>query len=204
MIDQESENAIEHETVQVGNIKYFTGEAARLYGSGESTVGLRNDWVNSPQYAALVLSTMKRFEKMGAPGLSDAYVIVGTPADLYINDKQILESLTQAILKTNEIEVLSQPLGVYFSYVLDQMGKSVLGLCRDEKGKKKSWTIVEVGEFDTGFMLEKEGAHQHDRNDIAEGISRAATLLKMNSRQKKIRLDLLQCSEALRTQQIYQ
>lgn len=202
MPDAESAAAISHETIMVGNTEYFTGEAARLHGEAESTVGLRNDWVDSPEYAALVLSAIKRFQLMGVGGLEDAYVVVGTPSDLYRSDKDNLHLITQQILGNNEVKVLSQPLGVYFSHVLHPNGKPVLALHRDELGNKKSWLVLEVGEYDTGFMLMREGAHQHERDSIAEGINRATRLLQDRLYQKKIRLNLLQCGDALRTGRI--
>ena len=202
LVDDEMQAALENESVTYRGNTYFTGEAARLYGGADSTVGLTNDWVNSVEYAVLVLSTIKRFRALGVEGTENAYVVVGTPADLYSSDKKSLESITNAILPGNEVKALSQPLGVYFSHILNSQGKAIVSTQRDATGRKKSWTIIEVGEFDTGFTLIKEGAHQQERDDISEGISEAVIKLQRDLRAKKIRLDLLECSEALRTGKI--
>lgn len=69
-------------------------------------------------------------------------------------------------------------------------------------GRRASWIIIEVGQFDTGFMYIKEGAHQQHRDDISTGISEAANNLKRILKSQKIHLDLLECDEALRAGKI--
>ncbi|MFS0757518.1 ParM/StbA family protein [Noviherbaspirillum sp. 1P10PC] len=198
LADEETMARIAHEIVTVDNADYFTGEAARLYTQAENNAGLTNDWTDGAEYKALVLGAISRFKHMGVRGLNDAYVVVGTPADHYLSGRAALEDSTSSVLKNAQVKSLSQPIGVYLSHVLDQKGSAILDKHRDSFGRRTSWIIIEVGHFDTGFTYIKEGAHQQDRDDIAEGISAAAKNLKCILQAKKIRRDMLECDEALR------
>jgi plasmid segregation protein ParM len=201
--DEETMARIAHEIVTVDGIAYFTGETARLYGQAENNAGLTNDWTDGPEYKALVLGAISRFAHAGVQGLDDAYDVVGTPSDHYVSGRTALEENTASVLKGAQIKALSQPISVYLSHVLDEKGAAIPDKHRDSLGRRASWIIIEVGQFDTGFMYIKEGAHQQDRDDIAEGIGAAAKNLRRILQAKKIRLDLLECDEALRTGRIF-
>lgn len=202
LADEETMARIAHETVEVNGVSYFTGETARLYGQADSNAGLTNDWTDGAEYKALVLGTMSRFAAMGVQGLEDAYVVVGTPADHYAAGRGALEENTMSVLKGAQVKALSQPIGVYLSHVLDRNGAAIPDRHVGPTGRRASWIVIEVGQFDTGFAYIKEGAHQQDRDDISDGISAAASNLKRILQMKKIRLDLLECDEALRTGKI--
>ena len=74
--------------------RYFTGEVARLYGNASSTVGLHDDWIDSPEYAALVMSAKKRFAAMGVEGLDNAILVVGSPSKLFHTQRSVIQHAT--------------------------------------------------------------------------------------------------------------
>lgn len=202
LADEETMARVQNDTVVVDGVSYFAGETARLYGQADSNAGLIADWTDGAEYKALVLGAFSRFGAMGVKGLEDAYVVVGTPADHYLSGRGALEDSTSAVLPGCQVKALSQPIGVYLSHVLDSNGSAIPDRNIGPTGRRASWIIIEVGQFDTGFTYIKEGAHQQDRDDISEGISAAASNLKRILQMKKIRLDLLECDEALRTGKI--
>lgn len=93
------------------------------------------------------------------------------------------------------MKALLQPIGVYLTDVLDQNGSAILDKHTGPTGRRASWIIVEFGQFDNGFSYVKECVHQQDRDDISAALS----TLKRISQMKRIRLNLLECDEALRT-----
>ncbi|MBK4736091.1 ParM/StbA family protein [Noviherbaspirillum pedocola] len=200
-LDEESAHQLEPETVTIKSGRFYTGEAARLYGGAEHASGLTSDWVHNDDYEILLRSAIKRFGAMGVPGLDSAYLVVGTPSDLFAAERTSLEKRTADICGL-ETRSLSQPLGVYLSHVLSEIGTPVIDRHRDENGRRTSYAVVEVGEFDTGFMIVKEGVHQVGRDDIGPGISEAVRNLQIALRARKHRLSLVECNEALRTRQI--
>lgn len=109
LLDEEAAGRVEEETVTLRGRGFFTGETARLYGGAEHSAGLAGEWTDTNVYEALVRSAIKRFKRMGV-ATDAAYVVVGTPADLYALDRTVLENRTAAILGT-DVKCLSQPLG---------------------------------------------------------------------------------------------
>ena len=142
IFDEKERLAAEPEAVEVRSQdpdaapdRYFTGEIARLYGNASSTVGLHDDRIDSPQYAALFVSAKKRFAAMGVEGLDNAIVVVGSTSKLFHTRRAEMQSATYAAWQST-IKVMSQPMGAYLSCFLDENGKPV-ETCRSIKKEIK-------------------------------------------------------------------
>ncbi|HIH2745390.1 TPA: ParM/StbA family protein [Burkholderia lata] len=198
--DEATARRAEAETVEVNGKRYFTGDTARIQGSAGATVGLSHDWTNSPEYLALVASTMKRFGAMSIPGLQDPLLVIGTPAKLFSSQKEKLKAETQKVVGGAEIRVLPQPMGAYCDFTTDQSGLPIKELALDEEsGMKKSWGVIEVGHFTTDFLLLLEGQYVERGADSCEGLNYAAEHLVRILNGKGIQSNLIECERALRT-----
>lgn len=200
--DENSIRAAEPETVIVEGRKYFTGDTARLQGGVTASVGLSNDWTETLEYQALVLSAIKRLKRVGVSGLESAYVVVGTPAALYSKQRDRLEEITRKAMPDADVKALSQPMGAFLSFFLNAKGLPVAENYTDEIGRKKSWAVIEVGHFTTDFLLMKEGIHIDRKSDSCEGVFMAAEQLARILAAKNIDASPVACEEALRTKKI--
>jgi plasmid segregation protein ParM len=200
--DENSIRAAELETVVVDGLKYFTGDTARLQGGAATSVGLSNDWTETPEYLALVLSAFKRLHCMGVTDLDSSYIVVGTPAALYGKQRDRLEELTRKAVPNADVKALSQPMGAYLSFFLAPNGVPVYERFKDAKGRKKSWAVIDVGHFTTDFLLMKEGVHIDRKSESCEGIFLAAEHLARILSAKGIDASPVDCEASLRTREI--
>lgn len=161
------------ETVEIEGKQFFTGDTARLQGSPGANAGLSNDWINTPEYQALVASTMKRFEAMGVPGLDKPLLVIGTPANLFSSQQARLKEVTERVVKA-EMRVLPQPMGAYCDFYLDEKGLPIRSHITDASGRTKSWAVIEVGHFTTDFLLMLEGQYVERGAGTCEGLNFAA------------------------------
>lgn len=192
----------ELETVEVEGKRYFTGDTARFQSGATISAGLSDDWTESAEYKALVLSTLKRLAAMGVPGLENPFVVVGTPANQFSVQRERLEKITQEVVG-GEVRALSQPMGAYLSYVLADNGMPVPARMQDGFGHPKSYAVVEVGYFTTDFLLMKEGQYVESKSKSCEGIYLASeNLVRILAEKRGITTSLLACDQALRQRTI--
>lgn len=194
--------AAELETVTVNGTDYFTGETARLQGGATMSAGLSDDWIRGDEYKALVMSTMKRLNVLCVPGLTDPYVVVGTPAALFAHQREELEQVTQSIIK-GEVKATSQPLGAYLSFLLDANGLPLKDNMRSPNGRAKSWAVIDVGHFTTDFLLMRENTYIEGKAASCEGMNVAAEHLMTTLTSKGYKVSLLECEQALQTRTIF-
>lgn len=199
--DEATAARAELETVEVMGKRYFTGDTARLQGGVNMSVGLSNDWTNGPEYLALVASTIKRLAQMNVPGLDNPYIVLGTPASLYGQQKEVLVSRTQEVV-TAEMKVLPQPMGAYCDFFLDSKGMPIKDRKVRADGKARSYAVVEVGHFTTDFLLMREGNYIERGAGSCEGVNFAADNLVRILTGRGIQSDLLSAEEALRTKTV--
>ncbi|WP_432263294.1 ParM/StbA family protein [Cupriavidus sp. TMH.W2] len=203
LTDESTARRAEAEIIEVHGKRYFTGDTARLQGSAGTTVGLSHDWINTPEYLALVGSTMKRFAARGVPGLSDPLLVIGTPASLYGSQQEQLKSETLKIVQA-DMRVLPQPMGAYCDFYLDKSGVPMKQHMQDSAGRKKSWAVIEVGHFTTDFLLMLEGQYIERGASSCEGLNFAAEHLLRILNGKGIHTNLIECEQAIRTKTILQ
>lgn len=191
------------ETVEIEGKQFFTGDTARLQGSPGANAGLSNDWINTPEYQALVASTMKRFEAMGVPGLDKPLLVIGTPANLFSSQQARLKEVTERVVKA-EMRVLPQPMGAYCDFYLDEKGLPIRSHITDASGRTKSWAVIEVGHFTTDFLLMLEGQYVERGAGTCEGLNFAAEHLVRILDGRGIHSNLIECETAIRTKSILQ
>lgn len=199
--DEETAMNAQEETVEVNGKKYFTGDTARVQSGATSTNGLSNDWTESIEYQALVLSAMKRLRAMGVPGMENPLIVIGTPAAQYRNQRRRLEDVTKAIVP-GEVKALSQPMGAYLSWAFTEAGIPIQDRIKNTSGRKKSWAVVDIGYFSTDFLLMREGNYVESKSQSCEGLHLAAENLVRLLADKNMPVTHLECEQALRTKTI--
>lgn len=193
------------ETEIVDGKAYFTGDTARLQGNLTSSIGLNDDWTDTPEYLVLVKSAFTRLHKAGVPNLDTAYVVIGTPSKLYGTRQQSLVEKTKlALPKGVEIKALPQPMGAYCDFVLDKSGLPVKDKLIGPGGRTKSYGVIEGGHFSTDFLLMKEGQYIERGADSCAGMSAAAEQLRRILAKKGLTASLVECEEAFRTKTLFQ
>ncbi|MBX8557070.1 ParM/StbA family protein [Pseudomonas cichorii] len=193
------------ETEIVNGKGYFTGDTARLQGNLTTTIGLNDDWTDTPEYLALVKSAFTRLHKAGVPNLDSAYVVIGTPSKLYgTRQLSLVEKTKTALPKEVEIKALPQPMGAYCDFVLDKSGLPIKDKLIGPGGRTKSYGVIEGGHFSTDFLLMKEGQYIERGADSCAGMSAAAEQLRRILAPKGLTASLVECEEAFRTKTLFQ
>ncbi|WP_194725892.1 ParM/StbA family protein [Noviherbaspirillum malthae] len=173
--DAQAEKA-EIETVEVFGRKYFCGETARIVSGTSMMTGLDDNWHTTKEYRALCLAAIKKLVHMGVPGLTNPLVIVGTPAKLFQAHRAKHQEVTAQTIN-GTVRAISQPMGAYFSYLLDDRGVPHRDRLFRKNGSKRSWGIIEIGHFTTDFVLIREGAPIDNSFRSCEGMSVASDRL---------------------------
>lgn len=166
----------ENETVEVYGHRYFCGDSARLHSGATMTVGLSDEWHDSTEYRALCLAAIKKLSLRGVPGLVDPLIIVGTPAKLYQAHRFKHQEITSQTIN-GTVKALSQPMGAYLSYLMDDRGLPIRDRMYREDGSKRSYGIIEIGHYTSDFILIREGAPIDTSFKTCEGMHMASDKL---------------------------
>ncbi|MFC7518316.1 hypothetical protein ACFQUU_25210 [Herbaspirillum sp. GCM10030257] len=189
----------EIETVDVDGVKLFCGETARIISGATMTTGLSDQWIFDTEYRALCLAVVKRLAHLGVPGLYDPLIVVGTPADLFEVQRYKLEEVTSSILP-GKVIALSQPMGAYFSYVMDERGVPIRERGYRENGAKRSWAVIEIGHYTSDFLFIREGRNIDSKASSCGGMNGAADRLKsILTKQQFTNQTPLKCQTSLAT-----
>lgn len=193
------------ETEIVDGKAYFTGDTARLQGNLTSSIGLNDNWTDTPEYLALIQSAISRLRAEGVPGLDNAYIVIGTPSKLFGSRKDSLVERTKKALPSGvELKALPQPMGAYCFYILDKSGMPISNRITDTNGRPKSYGVIEGGHFSTDFLLMKEGQYIERGADSCSGMSAAAEQLRRILGGQDTQASLVECEEAFRTKSLFQ
>lgn len=149
-----SATAAKNDKVSVKGREYFVGETALLHSGGVLPEGLHDDWVETEEHIALMLSGFQR--GMAALGEADVGVVLGLPSRLHASQKDRLRDLAAMHLKVNveNVDVLPQPYGAFMSLALDENGAPA------DNGKIISdsrWGIIDIGYYTADYGLIENG-----------------------------------------------
>ena len=193
------------ETEIVDGKAYFTGDTARLQGNLTSSIGLNDNWTDTPEYLALIQSAFTRLRAKGVQGIEEAFVIIGTPSKLFGSRKDsLVERTRKALPKTVELKAFPQPMGAYCDYILDQSGMPIENLINGVNGRPKSYGVIEGGHYSTDFLLMREGQYIERGADSCAGMSAAAEQLRRILGKREIQASLVECEESFSTKCLFQ
>lgn len=182
------------ETVHVGNRAFFFGETARTQGGTSITTGLSEDWIDTPEHAALLLGAWRKIVEAGV-ATDDVMLVLGLPTHLFGRQRDCLRENVGTHLQVKDIKVMPQAMGPYQATMLLQNGTPNPG--RQFTGE--SWGVVEVGHFTTDFMLVQRGRWVEKASGVCSGARVAAEHLTRLLGQRKITVDILESEEAIQT-----
>ncbi|MCZ2113494.1 MAG: ParM/StbA family protein [Anaerolineae bacterium] len=181
------------ETVTVGSRSFFIGDTARIQGGTSVSTGLSEDWIDSPEHAALLLGAFAKLREL-LVDVSSPDLVMGLPTHLFLRQKDRLKEIVRRHVKVNSIRVIPQPMGPYQAYMLAPNGLPAISRLMT----KESWGVIEVGYFSTDFMLIQDGRWMERASGACSGVRVAAEHLVRLLSEKGITIDLLEAEDALR------
>lgn len=164
------------ETVVIGERSWFFGESARAQGRMKDVVGLNTGWIETDEYRALMLGAIKKLAEhrpVAVPGLEDALIVVGLPADSYGERKEHLKKIVTDLFKGCEAMAQQQPAGALWAHILHDNGAPL----RDYNLAEQRWGVVEIGHFTTDFLLMSLGRFIEKPSGSKLGVSEAVDFL---------------------------
>lgn len=183
------------DTVLVDGRTFLIGETALIQG-GESVVsGLTENWIDTPEYAALLIGAYRK--AMSIIGDRPHYLIMGLPTALYSRQKaRLLEVAQNHIRGAANIKVVPQPMGPYFERLFNLSGLP------SSTVSSESWAVVEIGYYTTDIMLMMSGRWVEKASGGCSGAHVAAARLRKQLSDRGVTADLFECDEALRSRSI--
>lgn len=163
--------AAERDTVTVAGQPYFFGDTAVIQGRADVESGLSEDWITTPQYAALFLGALKRLVQLPIPvSAHKAIIVVGLPAKYFSQQRSLLKTTLLQHIPGANIVVRPQPMGPYCCVQFNSDGSED----RTRSLPDESWAVVEVGHFTSDFALFKGGIWTEHASGSCKGAYVAA------------------------------
>lgn len=179
------------ETVIVGGRSFFVGDTARIQGGNSVSTGLSEDWIDTPEHAALLLGALAKIRTSGI-NMNRPDLVMGLPTHLFLRQKDRLKEIVTRYIEVNSIRVIPQPMGPYQAFMLSPEGMPARLMT------KESWGVVEVGYFTTDFMLIQDGRWMEKASGVCSGVRVAAEHLIRLLAERGVTIDLLEAEDALR------
>lgn len=146
---------VKADTVTVDGKPYFVGATARLQSQADLPVGLRDDWIETPEHAALIAMAAKIVQEEGGPDVSRLWVI-GLPVVQYARDASRLATIAERLLPpTDRVKVMQQPDAVYYGRIYTRDGLPAPGVSPDHE----AWAVVDIGYYTTDVVLYERGRY---------------------------------------------
>lgn len=140
------------EVVLVDGIRYLFGEDAMIQSGGRAVDPLTDDWVDSPEYKALLKAGYRiALRSAGVEsGATSAIVGLGLPSRLYRAQKKAAKEGAAACLglPPDSVVVVPQSLAAIYAHLLTPTGTPAQVPNADGR-----WIIVDVGYYTTDFGL---------------------------------------------------
>jgi len=192
--DEAEAKRAEAETVVIDGRAFFIGDTARTQGGSSVSSGLTEDWIDSPEHAALLVGSLNKLANHGVD-TSNPDLVLGLPTHLFTRQKARLAEIVRRNVTANDIKIIPQSMGPYYEFMLTADGLPAQGRSVDSE----SWGVVEIGYFTTDFMLVQEGRWVERASGVCSGVRVAAEHLVRLLAERNITIDLVEAEEALRT-----
>ncbi|HEU0198560.1 MAG TPA: ParM/StbA family protein [Nevskiaceae bacterium] len=177
----EAEAAAQKDTVSVNGESWLVGDSALVHTLGRVSDGLRDDWISTPEYGALLKAGYDRGSHM--QGVAVENVVVGLPSRLFVAQKEKLRTLVSSITQTPaaHVSVLPQPLAAFMVKAIgddaESHGKGAAAK-PDEAAMNESWVVVDVGYYTTDFGFIDRGIWSESAAQSASGVAAPAEAMR--------------------------
>lgn len=181
-----------------GQGEFFVGRTALIHTNGNLLDGLRDDWIETDEHHALLVSGFNRAKKL--LGTSDVLLVLGLPSRLHGAQKNRLTELAvmHLGLPKDQIVVIPQPLGAYMAAVLDPDGQVNAKQARTLEESR--WGVIDIGYYTADFGLVDSGVWSAAGARSQGGANEIASTLRDRIYSSKgINLSLREADEALST-----
>ena len=192
--DDKERGLAEIETVTVNNRQYFFGETAKTQCGASVSIGLNEDWIESPEHTALLLGTLQKLASNGVD-IKRPNLVLGLPTHLYARQRDRLEKIVRSHIECSDLKIIPQSMGPYYELMLSENGMPA----DDHSVDSESWGVVEIGYFTTDFGLIENGRWKEKASGICSGARVAAEHLIRLLSEQNMTIDLIEAEEALRT-----
>lgn len=196
-VDEASDRA-RADLARVNGQDYFVGRTALIHTNGNLLDGLRDDWIETDEHQALMVSGFNRATK--ALGTTDVMLVMGLPSRLHGAQKNRLTELAvmHLGLAKDQVIVIPQPLGAYMAAVLDENGE--VAAKEVTRIQDSRWGVIDIGYYTADFGLVDSGVWSAAGARSQGGANVIATDLRDRIYATKgISLSLREADEALRT-----
>lgn len=199
--DEATAKQAQVDTVVINGTTYFAGVTAQRQGGDGTLVGMSEDWIEKPEYLALVRSAIDRIKH--DTGTNDiTHIVIGSPSSSFAKQRNSLADITKSVIDTN-IKVLPQPSGAYFNHIFTSDGQPIVGRAVDDTGNVLSWGIIDLGHYTTDFLVIHNGQVIEDSFVSTTGIYNSVSMLsKLVHQEKKVTLRESALQQALASNHI--
>jgi plasmid segregation protein ParM len=195
--DENEERRASDETVVVNGKSYFFGKTALIQGGLSCSTGLSENWIETPEYEALMRGGFKKIRALGIEP-DDCVIIMGLPTSLHSRQKAALKRLAGECTK-GRVLVMPQSLAPYHGMMLDEIGNP----SSRHSMESEAWAVVEVGYFTTDIMLMQAGGMWVEKAaGSSRGVALAADALMRSMGEKDVTVDMNEAEQALQTKTI--
>lgn len=185
------------ETVGIGQRRFFVGETALVQSCGNPpSLGLTNDWIETPEHSALIAGAAKKLEKLGVD-LRSSLIVTGLPSALHAHQKDRMREVVRQQIPA-EVLVAPQPLGPLQTLLLTAAGTPSPA----HDPLRERWAVVEIGHFTTDFLLFQSGRMIEKASGSCGGIRLAAEHMQRLLNERNIQIDPFEAEQALRDRHI--
>lgn len=196
---EEAQASSKADLARVRGKDYFVGDTALIHTNGALLDGLRDDWIETDEHAALLVSGYQR--GLAATGDADSMLVLGLPSRLHHRQSTRLGDLAAMLLQIDRAKVIvvPQPLGAYMNAVLDAKGEPKKG--RDIVGER--WGVIDVGYYTADYGLIESGVWSAAGAESANGANTMASDMRHRITESHgITLPLRDCDATLRTRSV--
>lgn len=196
---EESARSAKADTVRVNGRDYFVGQTALIHTAGRLLDGLSDDWIETPEHLALMVSGYHR----GRASIDDEdpILVMGLPSRLHAAQHQRLRELAVMHLSIpmERVRVQPQPVGAFMAMALTEAGVPVGNRSIDDE----RWGVIDIGYYTTDFGLLLGGIWSHaGARSIAGANTVADALRERINADHNVMIKLRDADEALRAKAI--
>lgn len=185
-------------TVSLGKEKWLVGDPALVHTFGRVADGLRDDWISTKEFAALLKAGYER--AIHLMGDDAEMVVVGLPSGLFAKQYEKLLNLAAATLGVDKgnVRVVPQPYAAFYVHAMRQDGQPAL-----EDVTADDWAIIDIGYYTTDFGYISKGQWSEAGAQSMHGVySAAETMQRAITRDIGKELDVRKCDTAIRTKSV--
>jgi len=148
-LGQDEQRSAAAETISINGRNFFIGETALKHGRSGSF--LTDDWISSPEYAALLAGSIRRVEAEVGFAFGRRVLVLGLPARLERLQRPALVQMASRLCPGWSIYVLPQSKAPILAHLQDDSGL----VAADRNIAEECWGVLDIGRYtvDAGALL---------------------------------------------------